>query len=449
VPGESPKLGILLATANDQALREVTFSSGEGTPNTMIADIHDRAKLALERIFPGSGQMATQARALDWAATTLGPPHAWPESLRVAYAIALGSTLPMCVFWGPTHVAIGNDAFVALLGRSARGTMALPARELWPGPWSALAPFAARVETSRSACAAEDVRWLAGAGAPKVERCATFSLAPLLGEDGEVAGIFCAATDTTERHARAREPAAEVIQRYESRLREMAIEQARAEQRERRRIATDLHDRIGQSLAVAQMKLAQVRAETSGDVRTALDGATRMLEDAIADTRTLIFEISPPILFDLGLGPALSWLAERLEQRHGVQIEIRTSDGFPPIEDNDMASLVFRIIQELLMNVVKHARVERAVVDLSHTETELRIEVRDLGVGFDAARVMANATGFGLFSAREQTLRVGGRFDVSCPPEGGTCVRITVPNPATSARRISAVPAPATDGGAT
>jgi signal transduction histidine kinase len=388
----------------------------------------DRASALLERLFPGEGEMATRARALDWGATALGPISEWPAALGVAASIALTSTLPMGVWWGPRASTICNDAMVALLGRGASaGLLGGPALELWPEAWGALAPLVAGVRETGIACTTGSVRVVSGRGVPDTATHATFSLGPLRGDAGEVAGVFCAGTESPLVPALVHEPAAQVIQRYESRLREMALEQTRAEQRERRRIATDLHDRIGQSLAVAQMKIAHVRAETAGDVRLALDAATRMLEDAIADTRTLIFEISPPILFDLGLPAALSWLAERLEERHGIQVEIHVPPAFPPLEDTDLASLVFRMVQELLMNVVKHAQVERAAVTLAHSAAELRVEVCDLGVGFDAPPVMANATGFGLFSVREQTLRVGGRFEVASAPSSGTSVRFAVP----------------------
>ena len=258
----------------------------------MGAEKKDRASLA-ERIFPGGGEMATCARALEWGATGMGPMSSWPETLRVAATIAISSTLPMGIFWGPSRTTLCNDALVALLGRGARaGVLGWPAEATWPDVWTALGPFVERVASTGHACTTEDLRLFGGPTSPRTEVYATFSLSPLRNEAGQVDGIFCAVVETTEKQALAREPAAQVIQRYESRLREMALEQTRAEQRERRRIATDLHDRIGQSLAVAQMKLAQVRAATNGEARVALEAATRMLEDAITDTRTLIFEIS-------------------------------------------------------------------------------------------------------------------------------------------------------------
>jgi two-component system CheB/CheR fusion protein len=212
---------------------------------------------------------------------------------------------------------------------------------------------------------------------------------------------------------------------YQEKLRQMAFDAALAEERERRRIAADLHDRIGQSLALAQLKLKSLGA--SGSERTLLDEAVGLLAQSIIDTRTLIFDLSPPILYELGLEPALSWLAEDLGKRSGIHIE-SSDDGAPKPLDDATAGLLFRAVRELLTNVLKHARASTAKVSLRRARDQLEIDVEDDGVGFDAEAAPTPAVrGFGLFSVREQISRLGGTLEVVSHPNSGTRVSLRLP----------------------
>ena len=218
------------------------------------------------------------------------------------------------------------------------------------------------------------------------------------------------------------------ILQYQAKLREMAFDAAVVGERERRRIAADLHDRIGQSLALAQMKLTAVRAEAGGEVRDALDGSVQLLQQTIADTRSLVFDLSPPILYDLGLQPALSWLAEDIEQRHGVHVELAGERG-PLGLDTDVAALLFRSVRELLLNVVKHARTTSAAVTIQREGGAIRIDVRDFGAGFDPSKdsPLSRGAGFGLFSVREQMAVLGGSMEIEAALGTGTHVTLRVP----------------------
>lgn len=229
--------------------------------------------------------------------------------------------------------------------------------------------------------------------------------------------------DITERRENERQ-----IREYQSRLVDMAFDASIAEDRERRRIAADLHDRIGQSLAMAQIKVAQARGAVSGEPRAALDDALGLIEQTIADVRTLMFDLSPPVLYDLGLTAALAWLGETFEQKHGLAVELDARDESSGL-DPDVAALLFRTVRELLMNVVKHAGTRTAWVTLRTDADSIRITVRDEGAGFDPSRAkaMSRRGTFGLFSAREQVRRLGGAFEVRSEPGKGTLVRVRVP----------------------
>jgi two-component system CheB/CheR fusion protein len=218
------------------------------------------------------------------------------------------------------------------------------------------------------------------------------------------------------------------VRAYQERLQHMSFDAVVTEERERRRIAMDLHDRLGQALALAQIKLTSVRGELAGEVRSSVDGAVELLEQSITDARGLIFELSPPVLYDLGLKAALGWLAEDLEKRHGIKIEVCDDGTDKPLDDAAKA-VIFRAVRELLMNVLKHAQSAEAKVSLRLVEGQFHIDVEDRGVGFElGARADVPARqGFGLLSVREQIARLGGNMVVDSSPGRGTLMGVRIP----------------------
>jgi signal transduction histidine kinase len=215
------------------------------------------------------------------------------------------------------------------------------------------------------------------------------------------------------------------IRDYQEKLRQMAFDAALTEERERRRIAADLHDQIGQALAVAQLELEALRDGSAEPA--ALDDAIELLARSSADVRTLLFELSPPILYDLGLGPAISWLAEDFGKRWGLAIEVQAEDDRRPL-DELTATLAFRAVRELLSNVLKHAEATRARVTLRRLDQQLSISVEDQGVGFELEpATLSQASGFGLFSVREQISRLGGTLSIETASGQGTRVRLQLP----------------------
>jgi two-component system CheB/CheR fusion protein len=218
------------------------------------------------------------------------------------------------------------------------------------------------------------------------------------------------------------------IRAYQERLQHMSFDAVVTEERERRRIAIDLHDRLGQALALAQIKLTSVRGELSGEIRSSVDGAVELLEQSITDARGLIFELSPPVLYDLGLKAALGWLAEDLEKRHGIRVEVCDDGTDKPLDDAAKA-VVFRAVRELLMNVLKHAQSSDAKVSLRLVDGQFHIDVEDRGVGFEvgAKADAPGRQGFGLLSVREQIARLGGNMVVDSSPGRGTLMGVRVP----------------------
>ncbi len=219
-----------------------------------------------------------------------------------------------------------------------------------------------------------------------------------------------------------------VIRGYQEQLRRLASELSLAEERERRAIATNLHDHIGQALAVMRMKLIQLRGNA---VFCGMDSNIQeilsLLEKTIDYTRTLTFEISPPILYQLGLRAAVEWLADQTKAKHGVTVHL-TAESEPVLSDENKA-LLFNCIRELLMNIVKHAGVHEASIRISGGEGQAEIVVEDQGVGFDLAAkedCTCRDCGFGLFSVRERLRAMGGEAVIDTVPGRGTKVSLSI-----------------------
>lgn len=221
--------------------------------------------------------------------------------------------------------------------------------------------------------------------------------------------------------------ATELVQDYQAKLQRMALDASVIEERERRRIAVALHDRIGQALVLAEMKLSDLREVVTGDAKLGLEAAIALLDQAVNDARGLTFELSPPVLYDLGLGDALAWLADDLLRRYRLRVTT-ASTGEAVYLNDAMAGFVFRAIRELLMNVQQHAGTATASVSLHWSSQELEIEVRDHGVGFSTeAMDEVTRTGVGLFGVREHLARFGGSMRIESQPSRGTRVVLNVP----------------------
>ncbi|SLM47358.1 protein of unknown function [Nitrospira japonica] len=219
-------------------------------------------------------------------------------------------------------------------------------------------------------------------------------------------------------------------------LRALASELTVTEQRERRRVATELHDYLAQLLVCAHLKVSQARPKQgNSETEGWLDQAAEVLQQALSYTRSLVAQLTPMVLHEFGLPSAIRWLAEQMHKHQlTVDVEIQAADPLPLAEDE--AILLFQSVRELLINVSKHARVDRATVRLTVAEGILRIEVRDEGKGLDSAgqepskddsTELEQSARFGLFSIQERMKALGGWFTIASTPETGTVAAITLP----------------------
>jgi PAS domain S-box-containing protein len=227
-----------------------------------------------------------------------------------------------------------------------------------------------------------------------------------------------------------RKKAEEDIRAYQEQLQSLASELSLTEERERRRLATDLHDHIGQALAVSKIKLGVLqKAITSPDHAKPLGEVRELIETMIHDTRSLTFELSLPILYELGFEAAVEWFAKHVRSQHGIMVDVQ-KDMVPIPMDDEIKVLLFRSVRELMINIVKHAQASNARVTIRRENDHVNIEVEDDGVGIrDVPRDprLKSTSGFGLFSIRERLHYLGGQVQVESQNGKGTRVTLMVP----------------------
>lgn len=217
----------------------------------------------------------------------------------------------------------------------------------------------------------------------------------------------------------------EELRHSQENLRSLASELSLAEERERRRVAVDLHDGVGQTLALLKLKFVHLR-RTAGEALPAqpFEDMGALVEEAIARVRALTVEVSSPVLYEVGFEAAVSALAGKTLDEHGIFWTVN-DDWQPKPLAEDVKVLLFQVVRELLHNVVKHAQARRVTITLRREGAELVCTVADDGKGGvrEAPDAPGRKGGFGLFSIRERLLHLGARFELrSAPGEGTTGV---------------------------
>jgi two-component system, NarL family, sensor kinase len=214
-------------------------------------------------------------------------------------------------------------------------------------------------------------------------------------------------------------------------LRSLAAELSLAEQRERLRIATHLHDEVAQPLAMLKIKLGTLRQSLSSDQAAAaeLDWMRDQMEQTIKTIRGLSFELAPPILYDFGFEAALEELLEKVEDRYGMQVRYHKAGDSVKLAKGTQV-LLYTMAREIIMNVVKHSHCKHLNATLENQEQQLTLTLQDDGIGFDSSSLekkIKKDGGFGLFSIRERIRHFGGKFILESTPGKGTRVVLSVP----------------------
>jgi len=239
---------------------------------------------------------------------------------------------------------------------------------------------------------------------------------------GEIVDVY---DDITERKI-----AENKLLTYQEKLRSLASELSLVEERERRSIATDLHDQIGQTLSVIKMKCSELRDSVDApNIILQIDEVENLVKQTIEDTRTLTFELSPPVLYELGLVAAVDWLAEQFQTKHKLKCTVE-ADSTPKPLNQDIEVVLFRSVRELLVNIVKHAQAAKVKITIRSNKKNLRIRVTDDGIGFSPETKATRAykdQQFGLFNITERIRHLGGRLEVDSQRGKGTMVSLVAP----------------------
>jgi PAS domain S-box-containing protein len=222
------------------------------------------------------------------------------------------------------------------------------------------------------------------------------------------------------------------LREYHESLRQLANELNTTEERERKRFAGDLHDHIGQSLVLAKFELGRLGESVNGrdeTVHSIVARLDKIIDQALEETRSLIQDLSPQILYTLGFDAALDWLAENMQERYDLLCHIESQNIPTPLND-DCAVVAFQAVRELLINVVKHAGVKEAHLSVTRRGNAVALRVEDQGKGFipdelDLPR--SHGGGFGLFSIRERLSLLGGQLEIHAKLGGGTIAQIVIP----------------------
>ncbi len=250
------------------------------------------------------------------------------------------------------------------------------------------------------------------------------SAIPIRNEEGALAGAITVSQDITERKRAERK----MLESREN-LRILASKLVLAEEAERKRISMLLHDRIAQMLAAAKMKLALMdKEQASGATGKIVFEIRELINKSLRETRNLMMEISPPILYELGFVAAVEWLTEQMSREYAVDIHFKQEGNFDSLQ-HDMSVLLFQTIREFLVNAGKHSSAKGVTVAVRGSQDVIEIQVADDGVGFDMSNIgqPTSEGGYGLFGVRERLKSYGGDIKIMTAKDRGTNINLTVP----------------------
>lgn len=217
---------------------------------------------------------------------------------------------------------------------------------------------------------------------------------------------------------------------YQEKLRQLSIQLTNSEESQRRQLASQLHESVSQELFAAQLKLnALENSLNDSQYSDQVDEIREQIVKSIRQIKVITYDLSPPVLYDLGLKEAVESLVKSVEKKYRQKMKARFSGQLDCLED-ELKFSVYRVIKEILQNAVKHARANFIDIVIEKTDTHLKVDVIDNGVGFDVGSLSDGyytADGFGLFDIREKINHLGGQITIKSRPGSGTRVSLSVP----------------------
>ena len=251
------------------------------------------------------------------------------------------------------------------------------------------------------------------------------SPSPRYDEEGVFSGAIGIFTDITDR-----KQAEEKLLSYQKQLRSLASELSLVEERQRRCIATELNDYIGQTLSYCKDKLDVLRQSAfTNNPKESTDEIIDLIEQTIEYTKSLTFQLGTPLLYQEGLESALKWLGYQFQKQLGLVFHFEDDQKPKPLND-ETTILLYQAARELMINVSRHAKARNIYLSLQRDYKRVRIEVKDDGIGFDVSHIDPHSTrtsGFGLFTINERLKYLGGQFRVESKPGHGTRAVLIAP----------------------
>ncbi|PQJ68944.1 PAS domain-containing protein [Polaribacter butkevichii] len=221
------------------------------------------------------------------------------------------------------------------------------------------------------------------------------------------------------------------IQEYQTSLQKLTTEMTVIEEKQKKEIATNIHDHLSQSLVISKMKINELKKRPQlKEIDDDLKFIETHISEALENSRKITYELSPPVLYQLGIIEALNWLFDNVETTHKIQCVINSN--IDSIRLNEVKSiLLYRSIQEVLMNAIKYANATLITLDLDRNKLGLDIFITDNGVGFDTSILNDHhnhsGSGFGLFTVQERIRNIQGKFTIKSKINEGTSVKIFIP----------------------
>lgn len=248
---------------------------------------------------------------------------------------------------------------------------------------------------------------------------------PIFNDNKEIIKIVAVSRDITERIEKERD-----ILNYQKLLETLTIEISLVEEKQRRHIAENIHDHLSQSLVISKMKLNDLQKEIhnqifKGELKLVLDHISNALENS----RKITYDLSPPVLYELGLIETIYWLAEKTELDHKISVSFTTDVDKIELTDSKLI-LIYRVIQELINNTIKHAKAENINISFNMVQQGFEIVYSDNGIGFenpDWANLKSDTGGFGLFAVKERIKNLNGTIVIHSEKNRGTEVKIYLP----------------------
>jgi signal transduction histidine kinase len=226
----------------------------------------------------------------------------------------------------------------------------------------------------------------------------------------------------------------EQVQDGRERLRTLSHQLVEIQEAERQHIARELHDEIGQALTGLKLSLEMSKHVPPGAIRPRLDEALALVNELMAHARDLSLDLRPAMLDDLGLLPTLLWYVNRYTAQTGIQVTFKHT-GLEKRFASEVETAAYRIVQEALTNVARHAGVNEVMVRLWADQDKLEARIEDHGAGFDPRAALASSATSGLAGMRERAVSLGGQLTVESSPGIGARLRAEFPLGASVERR--------------